>query len=144
MKDSGVLFPDHTLAASEDIGRQLQELASISETILRALSRALTESLDPFTLFGEQDADDVSTLLSALARVNEEQMRLSSQHYAHTVMCRRDLFLSHSQFTEEATRNKRSHLRWLTTFLRFWLDHLLLELVSSTFRPQSVQHSLPQ
>ncbi|XP_070210411.1 uncharacterized protein [Littorina saxatilis] len=101
--DSGIVLPEHTLMASEEISRQLLELASISETLLRSLTRAMTETLDPFVLAVEQDADDISTLLSALARVNEEQMRLSAMQYAHTVMSRRDLFLGHSQFTDQST-----------------------------------------
>ncbi|XP_070178402.1 uncharacterized protein [Littorina saxatilis] len=104
-KESCLPLSEQTLSASEEVGRQLLELSSISETLLRALSRALTESLAPFTLSTEQDAEDICTLLSTLARVNEEQMRLSSLHYTHAVMCRRDLFLAHSQFTEESTRN---------------------------------------
>ncbi|XP_070177582.1 uncharacterized protein [Littorina saxatilis] len=103
-RDSVLPVSEASLLSAEELGRRQIELSSIAETLVRALSRALTDSLVPFTLSEEQNADDVSALLTALAKVNEEQLRLSSLQYTQAVLCRRDLFLSQSQFTELATR----------------------------------------
>ncbi|XP_070190989.1 uncharacterized protein [Littorina saxatilis] len=103
--DSVIPVKDSTLLSLEEVGRQLLELASISDTLIRALSRSLTDDLVPFTLSEEQNADDVSSLLTALAKVNEEQTRLSSLQYAHAVLARRELFLANSQFAEQVTRD---------------------------------------
>lgn len=72
--DSALVVNESSLISLEEVGRQLLELASIAETLLRTLSRSMTDSLVPFMLSEEQNADDIATLLAALARVNEEQM----------------------------------------------------------------------
>ncbi|KAK7114556.1 hypothetical protein V1264_000600 [Littorina saxatilis] len=84
-RDRPVPCTEASLLALEETGRSLLELASLSESLQRSLSRSIATSLDPFEFRYDASSEDVTTLLATLARVSQEQMNLSARLYTHAV-----------------------------------------------------------
>lgn len=82
--------------AIEECGRYSLEL-SLSETLIRSLSRSVTSSLDPFTFRPDAIAKDVAVLFATLAKVTAEQMSTSARLYSQAVFWRRESLLTGSR-----------------------------------------------
>ncbi|KAK7093333.1 hypothetical protein V1264_007108 [Littorina saxatilis] len=102
-KDKAFPYTESSLLGLEETGRSALELASLSDTLLRSLTRALTSSLEPFEFRQDASEQDVAALLSALAKVSAQQMASSARLYAHAVFTRRDNFLSESRLQDRRT-----------------------------------------
>ncbi|XP_070197183.1 uncharacterized protein [Littorina saxatilis] len=102
-KDRPVPCTESSLMSLEETGRSLLELASVSESLQRSLSRSIATSLDPFEFRYDASSEDVTTLLATLARVSQEQMALSARLYTFAVHSRRSAFLTGSRIRDKVT-----------------------------------------
>ncbi|XP_070190161.1 uncharacterized protein [Littorina saxatilis] len=101
--DKPCTYSEGALIGLEETGRYSLELASLSETLLRSLSRSIAVSLDPFEFRNDASVKDVPILLASLAKVSAEQMSVAARLYAHAVFTRRDAFLSGSRIQDKST-----------------------------------------
>ncbi|KAK7104148.1 hypothetical protein V1264_018911 [Littorina saxatilis] len=101
--DKTCAYSEGALIGLEETGRYSLELASLSETLLRSLSRSIAVSLDPFEFRNDASVKDVPILLASLAKVSAEQMTVAARLYAHAVYTRRDAFLSGSRIQDKST-----------------------------------------
>lgn len=89
--------------AVEEAGRVSLELASVSDTLIRALSRSISVSLEPFKFRDDAVEEDVVTLLAALAKIAAEQTATSAKLYTQAVLWRREALLKDSRLSDKAT-----------------------------------------